>query len=95
MIRPDLNAKKEVMGTKERGLVYVRYRDHVLYHNSNPENFSPQTRETVGWLVYKSLDYITISWDRSAEPPTLKDGGPKASGLVLLRSDILELRKLG
>jgi hypothetical protein len=94
MSRPDLNAKKVVMRAKERGLVYVRYRDHVLYHRSNPENFSPQTRETVGWLVYESLDYIIVCWDRSAEPPTLKGGDPKASGLVVLKSDVLELKRL-
>ncbi len=80
---------------KERALTYVRYRDHVLYHRSNPQNFSPQTRETVGWLVLECADYIVLCWDRDAEPPTLKGGDPKASGLVLLRSDILELKNLG
>lgn len=94
MTQPDVNAKKVVMMPKERGLVYIRYRDHVLYHRSNPENFSPQTRETVGWLVYESPDYITVCWDRSAEPPTLKGGDPNASGVVVLKSDVLELKRL-
>ena len=75
-------------------LVYIKYRDHVLYHRSSPESFSPQIRETIGWLVYESHDYITVCWDRDASPPTLKGGDPKASGLVLLRGDILELRRL-
>ncbi|MCJ7424597.1 hypothetical protein MUP01_10075 [Candidatus Bathyarchaeota archaeon] len=79
---------------KERALTYVRYRDHVLYHRSNPESQSPQIRETVGWLVYEGEEYITICWDRDADPPTLKGGDPKASGLVLLRGDILEMKRL-
>ena len=76
-------------------LVYVCYRDHVLYHRAQPEWLSPQTREAVGWLVHACADYIILCWDRKAEPPTLKGGDPKASGLVLLRSDILELKRLG
>ena len=54
----------------------------------------PQVREAVGWLVYECEYYITITWDRDADPPTLKGGDPKASGLVLLKSDILKLEKL-
>jgi len=54
----------------------------------------PQIRECVGWLVYAGEDYIIICWDRDAGPPTLKGGDPKASGLVILRLGILELKKL-
>jgi hypothetical protein len=75
------------------GLVYVRYRDHVLYHRSDPALMKPQVRETVGWLVHEASDYIIVAWDRDADSPTLKGGDPKASGLVLLRSDILEFRR--
>jgi hypothetical protein len=82
------------MMTKPESLVYVRYRDHVLYHRSDPVSLRPQVRECVGWLVYDCAEYIIMSWDRDAEPPTLKGGDPKASGLVVLRSDILELRRL-
>jgi hypothetical protein len=80
---------------KEGVLIYVRYRDHVLYHRGDPLAVKPQIREGVGWLVYECTDYIILCWDRDAEPPTLKGGDPKASGLVLLRSDILELKNLG
>jgi len=54
----------------------------------------PQLRECIGWLFYDGPEYIIVSWDREADPPTLKRGDPKASGLVLLRSDILEIRRL-
>lgn len=79
---------------KAGSLVYVRYRDHVLYHRGDPALMKPQTREAVGWLVYDCAEYIIICWDRDAGQPTLKSGDPKASGLVLLRPEILELKEV-
>ncbi len=74
--------------------IYMRYRDHVLYHMSNPDLMTPQTRECIGWLVDKKPDYVVIAWDRDCGPPTLKGGDSKASGLVVLRSDILEMKRV-
>ena len=74
-------------------LTFVRYVDHVLYHRTSALSMQPQVRETVGWLVYECEQYVTLTWDRDAEPPTLKGGDPKASGTVLLKSDILVLKK--
>jgi hypothetical protein len=82
------------MMVKPACLVYVRYRDHVLYLRGDPLSLKPQVRECVGWLVYDGADYIIVAWDRDAEPPTLRGGDPKASGLVLMRGDILELKSL-
>ena len=81
--------------TRTRELVSVRYLDHVLYHRASALSMKPQVREAVGWLVYECDQYVTLTWDHDAEPPTLRGGDPKASGLVLLKSDILELKKLG
>jgi hypothetical protein len=78
----------------ETQMVYVCYRDHVLFHRAEATALKPQIRECIGWLVYSNEEYLTICWDRDAGAPTLKGGDPKASGLVLLRSDILECRKL-
>jgi hypothetical protein len=75
-------------------LVYVRYLDHVLFSRCSPLVMKPQLREAVGWLNYECEDYIVLSWDRDADPPSLKGGDPKASGLVLLKSDTLEIKKL-
>lgn len=75
-------------------LVYVCYRDHVLYHRGDPQAMKPHVRETVGWLVYDCEEYIIVCWDRDAEPPTLNGGDLKASGLVILKSDILEYKKV-
>ena len=84
------------MGQAEslENIVLVRYRDHVLYNRSLAMAMQPQIREAIGWLVYECDLYVTVSWDRDVQPPTLHGGDPKASGLVLLKSDILEFRKL-
>jgi hypothetical protein len=76
-------------------VVYVCYRDHVLFSHCSPLVVQPQVRETVGWLVYETDGYITISWDRDHSPPSLKGGDAKATGLVIMRTDILELKKIG
>ncbi len=75
-------------------LVCVRYVDHVLYNRAIAEAMKPQIRKAVGWLVYECDQYITLAWDHDDEAPTLHGGDAKASGLVLLRTNILELRKL-
>lgn len=75
-------------------LIFVRYLDHVLYNRNSAVAMKPQTREAVGWLVYDCELYLILSWDRDAQPPTLHGGDPKASGLVLLKSDILDLQRL-
>ena len=77
-----------------KGLMVVRYLDHVLYNRTSALAMKPQIREAGGWLVYECNEYVTLAWDRDAEPHTLRGGDPKASGLVLLKSDILELKKL-
>jgi len=88
------NLKSGCMPEMQTSVVKIRYRDHVLYHRGDPLAVKPQVREAVGWLVYECADYITICWDRDAEPPTLRGGDPKASGLVVLRSDILEMKRI-
>ncbi|MCW3998914.1 MAG: hypothetical protein NWE93_01585 [Candidatus Bathyarchaeota archaeon] len=83
-----------VKNADKQELVFVRYVDHVLYNRSSALSMQPQVREAIGWLIYECDNYITLCWDRDAGPPTLHGGDPKASGLVLLKSDILELQKL-
>lgn len=75
-------------------IVHVRYRDHVLYHRGNPELFSPQIRECVGWLIREEEEFIVLGWDADRDQLTPKTGDSKWSGLVLLRSDILEMRRV-
>jgi hypothetical protein len=84
------NEKTNKSGT----LIYARYSDHVYFNRSSASAMKPQVRECVGWLVFNGKEYLILAWDRDAEPPTLKGGDPKASGLVLLKSEIIELRRL-
>jgi hypothetical protein len=87
-------ASRKTAQPEFKDLIYVRYIDHVVYSRSSALAMKPQIREAVGWLVYECSDYLTLMWDRDAEPPTLRGGDPKASGLVLLKSDVLELKKM-
>ena len=75
-------------------LIFVRYLDHVLYNRTSALAMQPQIRKAIGWLVYECEQYVILAWDCDDEPPTLHGGDPKASGLVLLKSDILELKRL-
>ncbi len=76
-------------------LVHIRYKDHVLYHRMDPLILEPQVRECVGWLLRDERDFIVVAWDREAGPVSLNKGDAGASGLVILRSDILGLKSLG
>jgi hypothetical protein len=87
-------ASLTIDGNVFNGVVYVQYWDHVQFNRADPLTVSPQIRETIGWLVYECNHYVTLKFDKDAEPPTLKSGDPKASGLVLLRTDIIEFKKL-
>jgi hypothetical protein len=84
---------KRQQPSKQNDVIYVRYLDHVMYNRCIALALKPQIREAVGWLVYEGADYINFAWDRDAEPPTLQ-GKRKASGLVLLKTDILEMKKI-
>ena len=77
-----------------KNLIFVQYLDHVIYNRTSALAMKPQKREAVGWLIYDCDEYIVFSWDRDADPPTLRGGDPKASGLVLLKSDIVMLESL-
>ena len=88
-----LEESREVY-TDFRDVVFVRYYDHVLYNRASALAMKPQIRKALGWLIYECNQYITIAWDSDDEPPTLHGDDSKASGLVLLKNEILELKKL-
>jgi len=77
---------------KEDVLVYICYKDHLLYRNVDPENLSIPVRQTVGWLVNENAEAINIVWDRCVKPIP----GEKRSktGLFILKNDIVEMRKI-
>jgi hypothetical protein len=73
-------------------IVYIRYRDHVLFKDVYPDPYGPCVRETIGWLAEENSDYIKIVWERFAEP--LENAKQQATGLVILRPDILDLSRV-
>src|SRR5437867_6261545 len=48
--------------------VYIRYKDHVLFKDSDATLFRPWIRETVGWLDYQDNEFVRVVWERYAEP---------------------------
>ncbi|MCW4047895.1 MAG: hypothetical protein NWE99_10135 [Candidatus Bathyarchaeota archaeon] len=74
--------------------VYVLYLDHVLFRNADAGLFKPVLRETVGWLHRETADAIWVLWERSVKPLPHERSPATDSGLVLLRSDIVEMRRL-
>ncbi len=75
-------------------LVYVRYRDHVLFRDMNPETVRPFTRECVGWLDYEDAECVRLVWERYAMPDPPGESKPRATGLVILKKAILEMRRI-
>ena len=68
-------------------LLYVKYRDHVLFRNCDSSEIKPSVREIVGWLTFESTDNICICYDKSVDPlPNEKH----ESGFIILKSDVLE-----
>ena len=76
-------------------LVYVLYRDHVLFRNSDSSLYHPCIRECVGWILKENEEAMWILHDRSAKPLPNQKTKASESGLVLLKGDIIEIKKLG
>jgi hypothetical protein len=76
-------------------VVYVRYRDHVLFRDASPDAYQPFVREAVGWLDREDDGCIRLVWERFAEPAPNGATKQRATGLVILKSSILELRRVG
>ena len=72
--------------------VYIRYLDHVLFRNTPEALDNAAERETIGWLTQENKELVCIQHDRTIE--SLQQARGTASGLVLLRSCILEMRAL-
>src|SRR3989337_3364717 len=72
-------------------VVYVRYKDHVLFRNTKPIKDAAE-RETVGWLTQETNELLCVQHDRTVESLNYSSG--TASGLVLLKSCVLKIRVL-
>jgi hypothetical protein len=71
-------------------LVYVRYKDHVVYKNIENPKAEAVERETAGWLTKQDDEIILIENDRSLRVK----GASGVNGVVLLKSCIMEIQVL-
>jgi hypothetical protein len=75
-------------------IVIVRYRDHVRFENANSGLYKPWILEAVGWLDHEDTEYIRIINERYVEPRHSGDNLLKSTGVSIVKSTIVELRKL-
>jgi len=75
-------------------VVYVRYRDHVLFKDSEASKYRPFIRECVGWLDFEDSELVRIVWERFAIPDPPENAGPRSTGLVILKKAVLEYRRI-
>ncbi len=76
-------------------VVICRYRDHVLFKDGDASQFQPWTRETVGWLDYEDEDYVRLVWERFSQANSPEEATARSTGLSILKSAILEIRRVG
>ena len=80
--------------TEKHSLIHVKYVDHVLFRNADPNLFNPTVREAIGWIVKENDEALWICFDRPIDRlPCEKPDS--ASGLVIIKSDILERKEIG
>jgi len=84
--------KGEEQLMEKRNLVYVKYRDHVLFRNADPSQFRPSVREVVGWLLGETEDVLCLCYERAIE--RLPFEKPSEQGIIILKSDVLEMTEL-
>ncbi len=73
-------------------VVYVRYKDHVLYRNQPKPLEDAAERETIGWLGKQNSELICVEHDRTVQDLNLPSGS--GNGVLILKRCILELREL-
>jgi hypothetical protein len=79
----------------EKGrLVIVRYRDHVRFENADSTLYKPWTLEAVGWVDHEDDDCIRIVNERYSEPRASGNARLRSTGVSIVKSTIVELRKI-
>jgi len=73
-------------------LVYVRYKDHVLFKNIRQPIADAVERETVGWLTKQNDEIMLIENDRTVPNPQIPCG--KSNGVIILKSCVVDISLL-
>ena len=87
-----MNRGEEAASREKPSLVYVRYKDHVEFRNTDPSLLKPCIREVVGWLVGEKDEALLLLCEKSVEPLSF-ERPPKLS-FAILKSDVLEIRRI-
>jgi hypothetical protein len=73
-------------------LVYVRYKDHVIYKNILQPIAEAAERETIGWLTKQNEEILLIEHDRTLQRDKMPCG--QGNGIIILKSCVLEISLL-
>ena len=76
-------------------VVLCRYKDHVLFKDGEASQYRPWTREAVGWLDYEDEEYVRLVWERFSQASPPDEATTRSTGLSILKSAILEIRRVG
>ncbi len=72
--------------------IHVKYRDLVLFKNSDPNEIDLAIREAVGWLIGENSETVMICFDQSVDP--LPNEQISIAGLAIPKECILEVHKV-
>ena len=90
--RGGVEANSTCLNGHSNRLVRIRYKDHVEFKNTSHKLFfDVSAREAVGWVILETDEYLFLLYDRSVEPLPYES---LESGLILIKSDILEMKEV-
>ena len=75
-------------------VVLIRYRDHLFFKDTDASQQIPRVLEAFGRLDYQDEDYVRVVFEHYAEPTSAEDSKLRSMGLVIMKSTILELRRV-
>ena len=85
-------ASSTCLDIHSKKLVYFRYMDHAEVRNATLKfPFNVIVKEAVGWIIYENDIFLVLISDRSINLPTDE---ARFDFLVIIKSDILELREI-
>jgi hypothetical protein len=86
---------QDILSTVRAGdVVQVRYRDHVLFRDVDASQQEPRIMECLGKVDKVDKNYLRLTFETYNNPEPSGETRNRSTGLVILKSTILELRKL-
>jgi hypothetical protein len=73
--------------------VLIKYLDHVLFRNLDPDKVKPSIRECSGWIYKENDKAILIVSDRPVKA-NAHERSVLCSGFLILKSSIIEMKFL-